>query len=87
MKYLNVGCGKKFSTHEVWENIDMYSHSKHVREYNLLKGFPYTDHTFDAVYHAQVLEHIPKEEAAAILKHCHRELQTSGVLRVFLPDL
>lgn len=87
MKYLNVGCGKKFSKHEVWENIDMYSHSKHVREYNLLKGFPYPDNKFDTVYHSQVLEHIPKEEAAGFLKECHRVLKEGGIIRVVVPDL
>ncbi len=83
--YLNVGCGKKF--HPDWENIDMVSHSKHVRAYNLLKGFPYSDQQFQAVYHCQVLEHIPKESAATFLKECHRVLKTDGILRVVVPDL
>ena len=87
MKYLNVGCGKKFSTDTIWENIDMVSHSKHVRSYNLIKGFPYSDNSFDAVYHCQVLEHIPKEEAANFLKECLRVLKPGGILRVVVPDL
>lgn len=87
MKFLNVGCGKKFSSDSTWENIDMVSHSKHVREYNLIKGFPYEDSKFDAVYHSQVLEHIPKEEAFGFLKECHRVLNDGGILRVVVPDL
>ncbi len=83
--YLNVGCGKKF--HPDWENIDMVSHSKHVRAYNLLKGFPYADNEFQAVYHCQVLEHIPKESAATFIKECYRVLKTDGILRVVVPDL
>ena len=83
--YLNVGCGKKF--HPDWENIDMVSHSKHVRAYNLLKGFPYSDGQFQAVYHCQVLEHIPKESAADFIKECHRVLKANGILRVVVPDL
>lgn len=87
MKYLNVGCGKKYHTGEIWENIDMVSFSKHVREHNLLKGFPYKDNSFNAVYHSQVLEHIPKENAPLFLKECFRVLNEGGILRVVVPDL
>jgi len=87
MKYLNVGCGKKYSKEDVWENIDMDSHSKYVTSYNLLKGFPYEDNKFDVVYHSQVLEHIPKENAEEFLKHCYRVLVKGGILRVVVPDL
>lgn len=85
VNYLNIGCGKKF--HNDWENIDMDSHSRHVREYNLLKGFPYSDNKFDVVYHSQVLEHIPKKDAAAFLKECFRVLSDGGTLRVVVPNL
>ncbi len=87
MKFLNIGCGGKFSNDDAWENIDMVSHSKFVREYNLRKGLPYEDNRFDAIYHSQVLEHIPKEEASDFLKECYRVLREGGILRVVVPDL
>ena len=87
MKYLNVGCGKKFSKDSIWENIDMVSHSKAVKEYNLIKGFPYKENSFDVVYHSQVLEHIPKENAADFLKECYRVLNSGGTMRVVVPNL
>lgn len=88
MKYLNVGCGKKFSKDSIWENVDMVSSSKkHVKSANLIKGFPYQNNSFEAVYHSQVLEHIPKENAKEFLNECYRVLKDGGVIRVVVPDL
>lgn len=88
MKYLNVGCGKKFSKEKVWKNVDMVSSNrKHVRQHNLIKGFPYENNSFEAVYHSQVLEHIPKENAKEFLNECYRVLKDGGVIRVVVPDL
>jgi predicted SAM-dependent methyltransferase len=83
--YLNVGCGSKF--HESWTNVDMHSTSPYVQSCNLLKGFPYPDNRFDVVYHSQVLEHFPKEDAARFLTECMRVLRPGGTLRVVVPDL
>lgn len=83
--YLNVGCGAKF--HKDWTNVDMVSSSPHVIRHNLLKGFPFSDNIFDAVYHSQVLEHFPKEEAFKFIKECHRVLKKNGVIRIVVPDL
>ncbi|GHV68650.1 hypothetical protein FACS1894199_16220 [Bacteroidia bacterium] len=84
-KLLNVGCGTKI--HPDWVNIDMVSYSPKVKVVNLLKGIPFPDNFFDVVYHSQVLEHIPKEKAAAFIKECHRVLKPNGILRVVVPDL
>lgn len=85
LNYLNLGCGKKY--HRQWVNIDMTAYSEDVIAYNLLKGIPFPDNTFDVVYHSQVLEHIPREQAPAFLKECHRVLNVGGTLRVVVPDL
>ena len=85
VNYLNVGCGNKF--HRAWTNVDMASSSPHVDVHNLLQGFPYPDGQFDVVYHSQVLEHVPKEKAAAFQRECLRVLKPGGVLRVVVPDL
>jgi predicted SAM-dependent methyltransferase len=85
VNYLNVGCGSKF--HPAWTNVDMASTSPHVEVHNLIHGFPYADDRFDAVYHSQVLEHIPKDKAAGFLRECLRVLKPGGVLRVVVPDL
>jgi predicted SAM-dependent methyltransferase len=85
VNYLNVGCGNKF--HKDWVNIDMVSHSPYVRKVNLLKGIPYPDNTFDVVYHSQVLEHIPIDNAAVFINECRRVLKPGGILRIVVPDL
>src|SRR3954454_1180269 len=84
-KYLNVGCGNKF--HKDWTNIDMKSGSPYVIAYNLIKGLPFDNNSFQVVYHSQVLEHIPKENAAGFIKECFRVLEPGGIIRIVLPDL
>ncbi len=85
LNYLNVGCGSKF--HKDWVNVDMDSSSEEVISTNLIKGIPFPDNTFDVVYHSQVLEHIPKEQAPAFIKECFRVLKPGGIIRVVVPDL
>lgn len=85
LNYLNLGCGHRF--HEDWVNMDMVSSSPYVISYNILKGVPYPDNQFDVVYHAQVLEHIPKEKAPAFIKECFRVLKPGGIIRIVVPNL
>ena len=85
VNYLNVGCGRKF--HLAWTNIDMVAADPAVRAANLIEGIPFETGTFDVVYHSQVLEHIPKDNAPAFLAECLRVLRPGGILRVVVPDL
>lgn len=83
--YLNVGCGSKF--HKDWVNIDISSNSPDIIAYNLLKGIPFKDNTFEVVYHSHVLEHFQKEDAPFFIKECYRVLKPGGILQVVTPDL
>jgi predicted SAM-dependent methyltransferase len=83
--YLNVGCGHKH--HRDWTNIDMSSDSPFVLEHDLLRGIPFPENTFDAVYHSQVLEHFEREKAPAFIGDCFRVLKPGGILRLVVPDL
>ena len=85
VNYINIGCGKKF--HTSWENVDMVSHSAHVKKANLLKGIPYPSNSFDVVYHSQVLEHFPKDKAPHFIAECYRILKPGGTIRIVVPDL
>jgi predicted SAM-dependent methyltransferase len=85
LNYLNVGCGNKF--HKQWFNVDMKSNSKYVIEANILKGIPFSDNQFDVVYHSQVLEHFPKENAQVFMSECFRVLKTGGIIRIVVPNL
>ncbi|EAZ88809.1 glycosyltransferase, partial [Crocosphaera chwakensis] len=85
MKYLNLGCGSHF--HPDWTNVDFVSTQEGVIAYDLRKGIPFDDASFDVVYHSHVLEHFTKGEAERFLEECHRVLRPNGLIRVVVPDL
>lgn len=82
---LNFGCGARYSPG--WENIDFYSPGPEVRRVNLVRGFPYPDGSFEAVYSSHVLEHFTKRQCFEMLRECFRVLRPGGVVRVVVPDL
>jgi predicted SAM-dependent methyltransferase len=82
--YLNIGCGNVF--HQSWENIDLVSRSRTVRQHDLTKGLPYDSGTFAAVYASHVLEHIPHEVVQDFVRECARVTRPGGVLRLVVPD-
>lgn len=84
-KLLNVGCGRCY--HDAWTNIDLVAAGPGVRQYDLRRGLPYPDDTFDGVYHSHVLEHLAPGDARSMLTECRRVLRPGGVLRVVVPDL
>ena len=55
--------------------------------WDLCKGIPFDDDTFDVVYHSHFLEHIDKDGAPGFLEECYRVLKNGGILRVVVPDL
>jgi predicted SAM-dependent methyltransferase len=83
--YLNLGCGSHF--HQYWTNVDFKATHPSILAYDLNQGVPFSDNTFDAVYHSHVLEHMTKENAPCFIKECHRVLKAGGILRVVVPDL
>lgn len=87
MKYLNLGCGSHFSTNSEWTNLDFTSNSTNVIEHNLLSGIPFSDNTYDLVYHSHVLEHFSQNDGKKLIKECFRVLKPDGVLRIAIPDL
>lgn len=58
-----------------------------IISWNLCRGIPFSDCTFDVVYHSHFLEHLEKQAAISFLKECCRVLKPGGVLRVVVPDL
>jgi predicted SAM-dependent methyltransferase len=85
LPYLNLGCSIKI--HPEWVNIDMVSNHPDVEAHNLLKGIPRESNTFEVVYHCQVVEHIPYEDALSFMQECFRVLKPNGIIRVVTPDL
>jgi len=85
MKLLNLGCGSRYN--KDWINIDFVSNNKDILAFNLLKGIPYKDDTFDVVYHSHLLEHFSKKDAVGFIKECYRVLKSGGVIRIATPNL
>lgn len=85
MKYLNLGCGTRYL--ETWDNLDFVSPNPAVRAHNFLNGIPFPENSYDVVYHSHLLEHLPKDRAAAFVHECFRVLKKGGVIRVVVPDL
>lgn len=85
MKYLNLGCGRRFNIE--WTNIDFVSTSEKVISCNLHDRIPFPDAYFDVVYHSHLLEHFSKANAEEFMRDCSRVLKPKGILRVVVPDL
>jgi len=85
MKAINLGCGQRF--HPDWTNVDYSPSGPEVRAYDIRKGVPFADGTFDVVYLSHVLEHFSKTEGPNLLVECLRVLRQNGTIRVVVPDL
>lgn len=83
--YLNLGCGDRF--HKDWINLDIEADAQEVIGYNLHKGIPFGDNTFDVVYHSHLLEHFTRDSAIVFMQECFRVLKYGGLIRVVVPDL
>jgi predicted SAM-dependent methyltransferase len=83
--YLNLGCGSRY--HKAWTNIDFVSIGEGVQAHNLLQGIPFSDESFEVVYHSHVLEHFGKTDAINFIRECHRVLKKGGIIRIAVPDL
>lgn len=55
--------------------------------WDLRRGIPFGDQSFDVVYHSHLLEHVDRDAAPGFLKECYRVLKPGGILRVVVPDL
>jgi len=84
-RLINIGCGSRF--HDDWVNIDIYSASPKVLRYDIRKGLPFPDNSFDAAYSSHILEHLTPEEGRYFLMEQQRILKKGGIVRVAVPDL
>ncbi len=58
-----------------------------IISWDLSRGIPFGDETFDVLYHSHFLEHIDREDALYFMAECYRVLKPGGVIRVVVPDL
>lgn len=86
-KYLNLGCGGRYSTAAGWTNVDFISNGPEVLRHDLNTGLPFPDGSFDAVFHSHLLEHFTRPGAERLMRECVRVLKPGGVCRVVVPDM
>jgi len=83
--YLNLGCGVHFDPS--WVNLDFTKTGEGVIPYDLTKGIPFSDESFEVVYHSHVLEHFTKNKGDFFISECYRVLKRNGIIRIAVPDL
>ena len=81
---VNLGCG--YRPMPGWVNVDIARGPDVQVVWDLSRGLPFADASCSAVFSEHVIEHVPRESAAALLRECHRVLQPGGVLRLSTPD-
>lgn len=84
-KYLNLGCGPRF--HPDWVNLDLHPCSPVVQQWDLRKELPFSNASFDVIYHSHVLEHFSQKNGLRFLERCRKVLRPGGIVRVVVPDL
>ena len=70
-----------------WLNTDLVVYHDDVTHLDATKPFPIPDASFDYVYGEHLIEHLPLERAAAMLKECARILRPGGRVRFATPPL
>jgi SAM-dependent methyltransferase len=58
-----------------------------IVHWDLRRGIPWADGTFDMVYHSHLLEHLDRDAGEGLLRECLRALRPGGIIRVVVPDL
>jgi SAM-dependent methyltransferase len=55
--------------------------------WDLRKGIPFEDDTFDVVYSSHFIEHIERDSVANFIAECFRVLKHGGIIRIVVPNL
>ena len=84
LNYLNVGCGR--NAHPEFINIDYLWHPQVDVCWDITRGLPFADQSFEGIYTEHCLEHFSLPAAFEILKDLRRVLKPGGTLRVVVPD-
>jgi len=60
---------------------------ENICSWNFMRGIPFPNDSFDAVYHSHFLEHLNKDDAPDFLLECYRVCKPNGIIRIVVPDL
>ena len=82
MNLLHVGCGKNLF--EGWVNLDL---NEGDIKADVLRGLPFRDGSFDALFHEHFLEHLDyPQDATNFVRESYRVLKEGGIMRIGVPD-
>jgi predicted SAM-dependent methyltransferase len=85
-KGLHVGCGPFHF--DGWLNTELLGyHSKADFPLDITRPLPLPERSFDALYAAEVIEHLERDAAARFFAEARRVLRDGGVLRLTTPDV
>lgn len=82
---LNLGCGSDILDGG-WENIDLFPVNDRVIEADI-RSLPYSPGTVAVIRAIDVIEHIPRAETDAALRHWHSLLHSGGTLEIRCPHV
>ena len=82
---LHIGCGDIILP-KPWENLDGREAPGVDHVIQGLDELPFKDNTFDVVYAAHTLEHIPRNEVEKVLREWVRITKPDGIVRLAVPD-
>jgi predicted SAM-dependent methyltransferase len=81
---LHIGSG--WTLFEGWLNADI-DLIPGVMRMDATQRFPFADETFHYIYSEHMIEHVPYEKGAFMLRECCRVMRQGGAIRVITPDL
>jgi len=84
-KKLQIGCGKVLL--DGWLNSDIRQDIPGVCYLDATNSFPIPDSTFDYVFSEHIIEHLPYDGGASMLRESFRILKPGGKVRIATPDL
>lgn len=81
---LHIGGG--WTLFEGWLNTDIET-IPGVMWMDATQRFPFADETFQYIYSEHMIEHVPYEKGAYMLRECYRVMRPGGAIRMITPDL
>jgi predicted SAM-dependent methyltransferase len=81
---INFGAG--WRPLEGWVNVDIAAAPGIDVVMDVTEGLPFTTGSAEAIFAEHLIEHLPRDDALAFLRECHRVLTPGGVIRLSTPD-